>query len=152
MKLIWIFFFFILIEIWDPGLTIREVGRRKIQLGHQEKMVSRPRRKIGEAREAGRERRSDQVPLSLLSSSHQGSQTAMALGTPPLFNECTWTFFPFSPSIPTLVLPSMELCPPFPQVSLSTSHFALGASYDYSRTILLETRRCGISKKRKHSR
>lgn len=26
-------FFFILIEIWDPGLTIREVRRRKIHIG-----------------------------------------------------------------------------------------------------------------------
>lgn len=114
-------------------------------------MVSRPRRKIREAREAGRERGSDQVPLSLLSSSHQGSQTAMALGTPPLFSECTWTYFPFSPSVPTLVLPSMELCPSFLHVSLSPSHLALGSTSDYPRTILLETRRCSIRKKRKHS-
>lgn len=93
--------FWILIESWDPGLTIREAVRRKI-VRPSRKNGQRPRRKIREAREAGRERGSDQVPLSLLSSSHQGSQTAMALGTPPLFSECTWTYFPFSPSVPTL--------------------------------------------------
>ena len=86
-----LFFFFILIEIWDPGLTIREVGRRKIHIGPWEKMVSRPRRKMRgqESWQGEREWSSAAASVQLFSPRF----TAMALGTPPLFRGCTWTCF-----------------------------------------------------------
>lgn len=68
------------------------------------------------------------MPLPLSSSSHQGSQPWPWVPLPFSLNALGLAFLPFAPSVPALVLPSMELCPPYPQVSLSTSHFALGST------------------------